>query len=128
MSIWKRIVEELGSMPKQEPQKKPEKKKHCDSPGCDWPKSDYNCYKKEKGGQKNEKAPGNAPQKLKPELEKVVQRYAIQLAPKDDPTWSTHEAADLLRRFAHDLEEAEGEDPTELDPGGPPAGTTGRGK
>jgi len=68
---------------------------------------------------------GGDRKRLRPELEKVIQKYAIQLAPEDDPTWSTHEASDLLRRFAHEMEAAEGEDPSELDPGGPAPGSTG---
>lgn len=31
--------------------------------------------------------------------ERVIQKYATQLAPADDPSWSTYEASELLRRF-----------------------------
>lgn len=64
-------------------------------------------------------APGSRGSKmvesLKPELEKIVQKHC-----KGDPRM-----ADMLRAFAHDMEAGEGEDPKELDQGGPPAGSTG---
>jgi hypothetical protein len=53
---------------------------------------------------------------MKPELEKIVQKHS-----GGDPA-----KADMLRAFAHEMEAGEGEDPSELDAGGPPAGTTGR--
>jgi hypothetical protein len=52
---------------------------------------------------------------MKPELEKIVQKHS-----KGDP-----KMADMLRAFAHEMESGEGEDPAELDQGGPPTGTTG---
>lgn len=61
-------------------------------------------------------APGSKmTESLKPELEKIVQKHC-----KGDPRM-----ADMLRAFAHDMEAGEGEDPKELDQGGPPAGSTG---
>lgn len=59
--------------------------------------------------------------KLKPELEKVVEEYSVLLR----HIKSTEEAKMFLREFSHEMEKAEGEDPAELDPNGPPAGSTG---
>jgi len=69
---------------------------------------------------------GRMSEAMKPELEKVVQKYVDlivrDLDSGDDPT------DDITRRlhdFAHEMEGAEGEDPAELDQGGPEPGTTG---
>jgi hypothetical protein len=52
---------------------------------------------------------------LKPEFQKIVDKYA-----KGDK-----ELAATLTAFAHEIEGAEGEDPGELDQGGPAPGSTG---
>lgn len=66
--------------------------------------------------------------RLKPELEKVLQQHVQTIAAKAQGGRPLNPVvlADLLRNFAHDLEGAEGEDPKELDPDGPPAGSTGK--
>lgn len=66
--------------------------------------------------------------KLRPELEKVVSDYArrfVSAATSKSGRPPEVTIADLLRDFAHEMEGAEGEDPAELDPGGPEPGTTG---
>lgn len=63
---------------------------------------------------------------MKPELDKVVQDYAGQIMAyfeSNDASPDQDELEDMLRDFAHEMEEAEGEDPKELDVGGPSAGT-----
>lgn len=69
------------------------------------------------------KAPAQMGKKLKPELEKVVEEYADLLSRAGQ--MSADEVAGHLREFSHEMEKAEGEDPSELDPGGPAPGTTG---
>lgn len=74
---------------------------------------------------------GHGQQQLKPELEKVLMKHAKLLADTmnelpDGSGDMLRVIATQLRDFAHELEDAEGEDPKELDKGGPPAGSTGK--
>jgi hypothetical protein len=65
---------------------------------------------------------------MKPELEAVVKKYVTRMI-DDFGLAGAKEETDTIRKcledFAHELEGAEGEDPKELDRGGPPAGSTG---
>lgn len=69
---------------------------------------------------------------MKPELAKVVKKYVQQVmdcVPESDDRPvelpDEGEVEKILTAFAHELEGAEGEDPAELDQGGPAPGTTG---
>jgi hypothetical protein len=64
---------------------------------------------------------------MKPELEKLVKDFQHKITMDLEGDASTPEdmIERRLREFAHALEKAEGEDPAELDQGGPPAGSTG---
>jgi hypothetical protein len=66
--------------------------------------------------------------KLKPEFEKLVKDFQYKISMDLEGDANTPEAMieKRLREFAHALEAAEGEDPAELDQGGPAPGTTGR--
>jgi hypothetical protein len=66
---------------------------------------------------------GKMSEAMKPELDKIVQQYAQEIVSKRGV--GLDEVEDILRKFSHDMEKAEGEDPAELDAGGPPAGSTG---
>ena len=60
--------------------------------------------------------------KLRPEFEKLVSATAANILSKKPDKL---ELEDMLRDLAHGIEGAEGEDPAELDNGGPKPGTTG---
>ena len=71
-----------------------------------------------------------AGQRLRPEFEKIVREaaqdvWAAAHGSQGDPRVEIEE---ILRDMAHAIESAEGEDPAELDQGGPKPGTTGGGR
>lgn len=70
---------------------------------------------------------GKMSEAMKPELEKVIEKYAKMISDKREANELGFEddIAEILRDMAHEMEGAEGEDPAELDQGGPPAGSTG---
>lgn len=62
---------------------------------------------------------------LRPELQKIVQKYATIIAKDQGDSALVDVYSKLLTQFAHEMEAGEGEDPGELDRGGPEPGTTG---
>lgn len=67
---------------------------------------------------------------LRPEFEKIVDDHYRKIMDlhRDGEEPSEEEVKDCLRDMMHDVEAAEGEDPAELDQGGPEPGSTGGGE
>ena len=71
---------------------------------------------------------GKMSEGLRPEFEDLVDKHykKIMALHQDGQEPSEDEVKDCLRDLMHDVEGAEGEDPAELDQGGPEPGTTGK--